>query len=440
MPVFQQWIDRYFPSAFDQGGPWLVSLGIIATIFYAFGKFWWPENFLRNLPESVMILTFLVSAWHYRKVLKRDWVFRLFGLSIVIPYLLFGLNYLIDAEAAQKYLVPDRLIRFFFFLPLAWWIGGSLRTGSRILLLTALGLLLAILLDPNLADSLKALGQGERVDFNLRNAQHTALYFGLVLIGCTAFLTQQKPLNQPGSRLFLLCLLVLIALVGLWGSQTRAAFLAMLICALVALCRYLVKHWRTHNRKSKISLAVVLLVAVALLWLPASKVVEQRFSAEQSTLQSLTAGDLDEIPFTSTGIRIHSWFESFHWIAAKPLTGWGLSARGEVIRQAEDFPAWVKQRYSHLHNSYLELLLAYGLVGLIFFVALMVILFRRIADFATTPAGKFARYGLLYLMVMSCFESYLMMWNGIFAMAIILAPAYSLYLGKSLGSPAEINQ
>jgi len=440
MSVLQHWITRNISSSFDRGGFWLVSLGVLTTLIYVFSKLWWTDNSFSDLPGGLMIITFLISAWRSRKDLRGDWVFRLFALSVVIPLLLFAVNYLLDAEAAVKYQVLDRLIRFFFFLPLAWWIGANRVTGDRILLLAALGLLLAVLLDPNLSDSLKTLWQGERIDFNLRNAQHTALFFGLMLIGCTAYLMEQKPSKPPGNRLLLLCLLVPVALVGFWGAQTRAAFLAMLICGLVAIFGYLVKHWRIYNGKRKTRLAVIFVVAVALLWVPASKVMQQRFSAEQSTLNSLMAGDLDSVPFTSMGIRIHSWAESIHWIEAKPLTGWGLSARGDVIRLAEDFPPEVKQKYSHLHNSYLELLLAYGLVGLIFFIALLVIVYRRIVDFAATPAGKFARYGLLYLLVMSFFESYLMMWTGIFALALILGPAYSLYLGRSLGSPLQTDQ
>ena len=176
-------IERYFPCPFERGGPVLVILGVFSALLYVYTKLWYQGKF-ENLPQNMMVLTFLISAWGQRHQLKSDLVFKLLILAGLIPWLLFAINALIDLETASKYLSVKELLKLFLFLPLAWWTGGA-RTGARRMLTIAfLGLMTAVVLDPNLTDSLANLFSGRRVDFDIHNSQHGALFSGLVLIFC----------------------------------------------------------------------------------------------------------------------------------------------------------------------------------------------------------------------------------------------------------------
>ena len=70
------------------------------------------------------------------------------------------------------------------------------------------------------------------------------------------------------------------------------------------------------------------------------------------------------LPYTSIGIRLHSWNETLKWIKQKPMLGWGENAKKEIMSKS-NFPQWVKDRYRHLHNFYLrQTTSSHGFIGL----------------------------------------------------------------------------
>ena len=195
MKGLHAWIERYFPCPFERGGSVLVILGVFSTLLFVYTEIWYQAKF-ENLPQNMMLLTFLISAWGQRHQLKSDLIFKLLILAFVIPWLLFGINALIDYETASKYLSAKDLLKLFLFLPLAWWTGGTRAGARRMLTIAFLGLITAILLDPNLTHSLNQLLLGNRVDFDIHNAQHGALFFGLVLLFCLCSFSLRKQ-NEP---------------------------------------------------------------------------------------------------------------------------------------------------------------------------------------------------------------------------------------------------
>ena len=140
------------------------------------------------------------------------------------------------------------------------------------------------------------------------------------------------------------------------------------------------------------------------------------------------------MPFVSSGIRIHSWVEALHWIAEKPVTGWGQKARSDVIQLSERFPETIKNAgFGHLHNGYLEILLGFGVVGLVFVCILWVVLLRRIKFAASNDLYAFALYSSILFLVMNLFESFFIYSSGEFALAIFMAAGYCQYLARQLG-------
>ena len=439
MKALHAWIERYFPCSFERGGSLLVVIGVVSTLVYVYTRIAFKDE-LRELPQNLMVLTFLVSAWGQRHQLTSDFIFRLLVLAALIPWVLFAVNALIDYETALKYRSTNDLLKLFLFLPLAWWMGGSRAGAIRILALAFLGLMTAVALDPSLTHSLGKLWQGKRVDFDIYNAQHGALFFGLVILFCSCVLAQRVSngleLNRGNVLLFFVGL---VGLAGVVGTQTRAAFLGLFACGFVAFVQAIRQASSAGRKHRSIAAgAVVLLVVTGLLAWSAQEVLQKRFDREKSTFNLLLTGNLEEMPFQGTGMRIHSWAEALQWIAERPVTGWGQKARSDVIQLAERFPDEIKNAgYGHLHNGYLEILIGVGAVGLVFVCVLWVVLARRIKLAASHDLFAFAFYGSIFFLVLNLFESFFIYSSGEFALALFMAGGYSQYLARSLGPRAQ---
>jgi len=433
MKGLHAWIEHYFPCPFERGGSVLVILGVVSALLFVYTETWY-ENKFENLPQNMMVLTFLISAWGQRQQLKSDLVFKLLILAGVIPWLLFGINALIDFETASKYFSAKELLKLCLFLPLAWWAGGTRAGARRMLTIAFLGLITAIALDPNLVHSLIRLLSGKRVDFDIHNAQHGALFFGLILLFCLCSFSLRKQ-NEPASNWIyaLLFLAGLISLLGLVGTQTRAAFISLFACGFVALVQGV--RYRYHLGQNRLSTAksfLVMAVVAGLLAWSAKVILYDRVVRENATIQVLLTGDLEDLPFSSIGIRIHSWVEALKWIAERPVTGWGREARIDVIQLSDRFPDDIKAHFGHLHNGYLEILLGFGAVGLIYLCILWVVLLRRIKFSASKDLYSFALYGSVYILVFNMFESFFVKSSGVFAISLLMAAGYSQYLAKHL--------
>jgi hypothetical protein len=69
MKGLHAWIEHYFPCPFERGGSVLVILGVSSALLYVYTQIWYEGKF-ENLPENMLVLTFLISAWGQRNQLK----------------------------------------------------------------------------------------------------------------------------------------------------------------------------------------------------------------------------------------------------------------------------------------------------------------------------------------------------------------------------------
>lgn len=148
-------------------------------------------------------------------------------------------------------------------------------------------------------------------------------------------------------------------------------------------------------------------------------VLAQRLAAESHVIAEVLQGNLDDVPYTSVGIRIHSWVAALEWIAERPLVGWGGEARGLVMDHTPWLPTFVKDNFGHLHNFFLEVWVAYGLVGLGVMAALAAWVGR--ATWKAWRGGAMpndiALFGatfFVYWVIVNQFESYNSFWTGVY--------------------------
>jgi O-antigen ligase len=146
---------------------------------------------------------------------------------------------------------------------------------------------------------------------------------------------------------------------------------------------------------------------------------------EKEAIMAVASLNFDEVPYSSFGIRLHSWVAATDFIKKKPLLGWGSNGRGLVMEYTTWLPDSIGD-FGHLHNSYMEILVNYGIVGLIFYFSIWIVigkmLFKQIREGNTKKAvGYLFATIMCFWGVMNCFESFQNFWTGIFYFNIFMA-------------------
>ncbi|MBB3185659.1 O-antigen ligase [Halomonas fontilapidosi] len=324
----------------------------------------------------------------------------------------------------------DRLAKWFLFIGLAWWLGGSTRATLLAWGLALVGLMAVVwLIDGNLTHWQLGLN-GRRVDFGIRNAQHTALFFGAALIGLLCF---ARRCLAPGRMAWLRRLgwgaAVGSCLVGIGITQTRAVWLAMMVvlivmAAVIALHAYAVGHRGRWGKPALVGVVLLVIAVVASGWW-FQGAVEKRLEAERSVITQALEDDWKTLSYSSIGNRLLSWRASVEWIKERPLIGWGEEGRSLVTTETEWLPRQTRENYGHLHNTFLELLVSYGLLGVMAIGALVgwVCLGTWKAWRGGTIPDDMALFGLafsVFYFIVGQFESYSFFWSGSYLQNLVL--------------------
>jgi len=88
-------------------------------------------------------------------------------------------------------------------------------------------------------------------------------------------------------------------------------------------------------------------------------------------------------------------------------------------------------RPAHFHNSFIEIMLGSGLLGLFLFFTPVIYSFKKAAKLSQ-PTHYFALFGLIMFLVMNIFESYLFFWMGPFMLTLLISPIFSNLLSRAL--------
>ncbi len=349
------------------------------------------------------------------------------GVCMLLQLAVWGSAMLTHPEWSSHAPTLDRLGKLFLFLPLAVLMAGQRRNVLVCWGLFMLGLVLVVVTYPGGLAYWRGALAGARVDFDIRNAQHTAMYFGVALLMLT-LLAKHWLLTTQGLRLWRLVpwtLALLISLLMIYVTQTRAIVLGLL--------------WRRGRLSKKIVVAAGILL---LLLLPlvgkVVEVVKVRMQSEAQTSQLILQGRWHEVPYSSIGIRVQTWLVALERIQERPLLGWGNKARSEVIRQSTTLPDEVKREYGHLHNYFLETQLSYGLAGSLFLLCFFAYLAQAVyrawrAGILEDEWALFALGFFIYWLFINNFESYLSFNSGVFTFGLVAGGLLTRVLNGSAG-------
>jgi O-antigen ligase len=396
---------------------WLGPLSALAVLLYAFLAVSAPK-----IAEIFLYVLILCSIGFFISVpsgVRRSAIFVLLFLAICVPLASWALSLWTHPELAEQSPKVNRVTNWMLPIVVAFALGGRTRNTLLVWGAALLGLLVSVGTGGGLATLLAGLS-GQRVDFGLHNAQHTAMYFGVAFLGLVCFLPRLLAGQAPRWLVIPIWLaLAAFAAAVVFISQTRAIWLGLALSLVLVAGMFA---YSLPQRRWLVPISIIVIAGVLFL-IGRSERVEQRINEEINTFAQAFRGQMENVPFDSAGVRLHSWREAANWIEQRPLLGWGGGGRGLVIERATSFPDHLRQ-FRHLHSSYLDTLVNYGACGLILLLALWgwlaasaVAAYRR----GALPADmlQFLLIFMFFWATINLFESYVYFSSGTFVFALV---------------------
>ncbi|HKJ95057.1 MAG TPA: O-antigen ligase family protein [Gammaproteobacteria bacterium] len=437
-------IQRHFPSKYVRSSFWPVELVAILSIL-GFALLNFIERDIARIAEVLLAVATLICAFQIRHRDESAWLYLvMFGF---LAWML-GINAWVSVvhpewgDAYWHWHFARSYLKIFYFLLVGWWVGGSERTARTILVAALLGLLGSVILDMG-PSVIHRIANDSRTAFGFRNAQHSAALFGPALmgVGCLG----PRWCHEGGSRLArvvrggLCSLAAIVSFTALLVAQTRAIWIALGVCV-IAFAIFWLK--RLPNRRSLGRMALCILVLVGAIGALASQPNNPVGKTWTRTVHQWHGAralldDSDTVPMNSITVRLTEWESAIHWIAQRPLFGYGGATKAYLIRHSE-MPKFIRHHFGHLHNSYLELAVGYGLPALMCFVGILLWLARRLtrAWRRGDVRGDFALFGLgwlTYFAVINVFESYVTYLSGYYQVFVAGGVIYGVTMRVKSG-------
>ena len=322
--------------------------------------------------EWLMLLA-LAASWPLaRDRLLRDGIFRLFLVwsAYMVLSCVVG-AYWVPGSLGDQAMVAKRWVKLGFIVLVAWWLGGDWRTIRRlyfVLFLAFAFVMLPYFLYPLYWE--KGLAGG-RLRFGM-NPQRSALFFATALLGLL-FLARDvwgdRLERHFRRRVALWGLAILLMTMGLLFTQTRGAWIAVVTGLAASLPMLLIGRTAPARRGWTVAGSAMGLLLVVAIGAGQWTHIASRFAEEDPVFTALQSGQWQEVPNTSLGRRIRLWHWGWTSWQDSPWLGLGvdsirpLAAASDLPRQLDGF------EIPHLHNSWLELLVSTGVVGVGLFLA-----------------------------------------------------------------------
>ncbi|REG79516.1 O-antigen ligase family protein [Marinomonas pollencensis] len=407
-------------------------IGFIFACLYALTKIHTPSG-ISNAVGAPMVLLGLYSIYRYGKGLSVKIPMLLLLVSIIIPLISWYFAHDSYPELTDDSPRLGKMARIFLFIPLAWWLKDSPKKVFIFLGLASLPILFSPWISGGSWQEIAIGWSGsKRIDFGLRNhPEHASLFFGFVLVGLVCFAPR---IFRYSKYLFaLLVPAIMFCAFTIIATQTRASWVALIgaisICLLYFICTGLKKEYL--QPRYLLVFTLVLLTSCLVVFKSMGHIVEKRSGAESGVIEHILSGDIENVPYTSIGIRIHMWRASFAKIEERPLTGWGNNGQSIAIDQTAWMPDHIKHDFGHIHNIYIALLTNYGLFGLIFYLVWVGWLLTKVLkavskNLLNRDIGYFSIATISFWSVTSIFESYLFFWTGVLCLQITFAAILAL--------------
>lgn len=409
---------------------WLMAiLGVLCVLFSVLPL---VETRLPDAIEILFALLGLYVLFRYGQGLRWSLPVKLMTASVIVLLISWAFMLLDHPDIARTGPSLEDFLDKFFFLFIALVLAGVERR-----ILVYLGIFgIFIFLMPWLSggglSQISAGLEGRRAGFGI-NPIRAGLLFGAAFLGLVCFsgrlfLTPRFSVIRFG----LWSVLIVFVLAMLVITQSRTAMVSILLGLILIFAMFITL--AKFSVQMKLTIAALTfggLVAVLLIIgsTGLSEVVKKRFGQEADVIAMVMVGDIDNVPNTSWGIRIHLLQEGWHAFKERPLTGWGYRA-GEIILDKEELRRGDGGVFSQVHNSYLESIVRYGPASLVILLCLFGWALKSIWDCwksnrMGTDSLVFLTASLGYFMVANLFDALLFQTEGVLLFNVLMGVAAS---------------
>jgi O-antigen ligase len=298
----------------------------------------------------------------------------------------------------------DKFLFLFIGLALAGsrsreWVFGGILASVIVLLPWVSG--------SGVADLMAGL-QGERVGFGLNPIRAGMLAAFLFIFGSVFFLfelfSEKKRKLVIGFALFLMVWSLVLAAM----SQTRAVFVALLVVLVVGVPFVLHRLGLMQNKRARIRfitvMAVALTAVVGLDYALGGKNMD-RIQSGFSIVPHVINEGVDELPQSSWGIRVIMLKIGVERFSERPIWGWGYRSSDFILQEA-NASGLLDQEFNQFHNSYLEVLVEYGVLALVLLLSVFFYLISIVRELIGSGHldSRIATASLLFFLFMLIFS------------------------------------
>lgn len=396
----------------------------------------------------------------------RDWLFHhraaLYALGFALIILALSLRGMLEyTEQLPRQLLSTAkwtlLSGFVFLLP---WMAHPKVKPANLFGLALVGLIIGMLLHTAPGKILRFNIGSDHTNwqphFQFSTAGMAGLSGGVCLAGLVLYRDRffEKATEHRWIRGLLWLLGLYLTGYMILASQSRISWLALLITVPVGL---LIRQKHTKSRERRKGTAIpnllVLGVAVALAfgaW-KNSPLFQERMTRDIEVFASKRSASFEGSSF---GLRLKMMEFGLRSISQHPLLGWGNRGTATIAKETAD-PRFRSPEpdgrliwFPHLHNTYLEILLRYGLIGLLMTSSVLWVsllhLKRSLASHPPDPEAitdlVFTGVGLSFFAIcgLAGFQIMQEEWRAPFSLLLALSLSGSMgFKGQSLSAPSE---
>jgi len=418
----------------------LTWFSLACCITYAFSELLFPG--LGKVGEAGLLSVTLIS-------------FVFFGLrnpALLTPFILLGVSVLVQVTAwtvsfrVREYgfepeTTPriDLLGKWFLFLFFALWLP---RKSSGVPMMWAASIIGFFLMPWTKGLGIRELQlaiNNQRIDVGTMNAQHAAMFSGILLLGSLSlFIRSSTAVTHKKILTGLATFTTLASITLLYATQTRGVWLGTAIAStsIIALYLYFSLKNKSFDAPSKLLITFMATLIITACLIAINSNLNNRIDKESRSLTLALQGKIEEMPLDSTGIRLRSWYFALPFLSERPWLGWGPDGSKLIIQESNALPPDLKLQFGHLHNTYLDIVAQYGLFGLALYLALLGWLILRIikafrAGVLPLSAYLFGIAFFIYWTIVNMFESYMLFSSGKYAFTVVYAGLISLTISSS---------
>lgn len=396
-----------------------------------------------RLFQILLIMGSLPIFIFYRREIFRDPMVKILGLVIAIQIISWAYSLYSLPEIANSGPKIDRLAKLFSFFFIAYWLKGKISNVYLLWSCIPIGFFLGCISQSDFINTTLLGLNGERIDYGIKNEQYASmlasisLFISIFLISQTSNFRVSKLIKNREPFKYSTIVLSFISLFSVFviiTTQARQSWLAIVIMMLSLPVYYSYVNSVRSKRKILYFYSALIVLGLIIVQIP---IIQERLLRENATLIAIVNGNFHSIPMTSIGIRVNSWIEAIDWIIRSPIIGHDNAAIGQVIQQSDNFPQKVKDLFSHLHSYHIEVLVAYGFLGLsaiyIMYAWLILSIYSMTkSNHNLKPIFFFCLVFTTYWFIVNSFETFNSRSMGVYVHNIMFAGFYTFYLTHSL--------